>query len=265
VSQPFGDSYEETANLHYAALLLRTVDLLHVTKDRTPSMAFRLIDPTDPFSQEEWHKQMAVVTVRSKIALDREGHADPTRPRDTIEVHAFFTNSRGFFALTRYMRYVSSELKHAHDWCRDARSQKGVIHEFPWRYVDDSNIETEGFLSKQFEFTLDQAKILDLLTGHTLYNSIDVVIRELIQNSLDAVRFAAVIEGSGQVGSVKITWNSESRVLIVEDQGTGMTQDIIERHLLKVGSSRYQDSEFKKQYPKFSPISPSGLVCFQHL
>jgi molecular chaperone HtpG len=30
-----------------------------------------------------------------------------------------------------------------------------------------------------------------------------------------------------------------------------MTQDIIERHLLKVGSSRYQDQKFKEAHPKF--------------
>jgi molecular chaperone HtpG len=32
VSQPYGDSDEETANLQYAAMLLRAADLLHITK-----------------------------------------------------------------------------------------------------------------------------------------------------------------------------------------------------------------------------------------
>src|SRR5262249_2153798 len=39
-SQPYGNSEEETANVQYAALLLRTADLLHITRDRTPSVAF---------------------------------------------------------------------------------------------------------------------------------------------------------------------------------------------------------------------------------
>jgi len=38
-----------------------------------------------------------------------------------------------------------------------------------------------------------------------------------------------------------------------------MTQDIIEKHLLKVGSSRYQDQKFKETHPTFSAISRFGI------
>ena len=44
-----------------------------------------------------------------------------------------------------------------------------------------------------------------------------------------------------------------------------MSLDIIQNHLLKVGSSRYQDETFIKEYPEFSPISRFGiglLTCF---
>src|SRR5439155_8891205 len=49
-SQPFGSGPQETANLQYCAILLRTADLLHVTNDRTPSVSFRTISPSDPKS-----------------------------------------------------------------------------------------------------------------------------------------------------------------------------------------------------------------------
>ena len=57
VSQPYGNTSSATANVQYAAIVLRTVDLLHMTSDRTPSVAFKLISPTDPISQREWAKQ----------------------------------------------------------------------------------------------------------------------------------------------------------------------------------------------------------------
>ena len=38
-----------------------------------------------------------------------------------------------------------------------------------------------------------------------------------------------------------------------------MSQDIIEKHLLKVGSSRYQDEKFKERFPNFSAISRFGI------
>ena len=61
------------------------------------------------------------------------------------------------------------------------------------------------------------------------------------------------------MGNVGISWNSKTRTLTVEDSGTGMTQEIIESNLLKVGASRYQDPEFRKKYPQFSPISRFGI------
>jgi hypothetical protein len=48
LSRPYGNSAEETANLQFAAIVLRTSDLLHITRDRTPAVAFRLINPSDP-------------------------------------------------------------------------------------------------------------------------------------------------------------------------------------------------------------------------
>ena len=93
------------------------------------------------------------------------------------------------------------------------------------------------------------------------------MIRELVQNSLDATRLQCLSDGKSleDVGVISLHWSSKNRVLTVQDNGTGMSQAIIENHLLKVGSSRYQDPEFIKQHPTFFPISRFGigvLSCF---
>lgn len=84
-----------------------------------------------------------------------------------------------------------------------------------------------------------------------------------MQNAFDAIRIQQFIDqqdGSAQTpGKVTIHWDSQERILSVEDTGTGMTQEIIEQHLLRVGSSRYQSPDFKRQYPEFSPISRFGI------
>ncbi len=265
VWEPYGDSDQETANLQYAAILLRTTDLLHMTSDRTPSVLFHTINPSDPLSQKEWAKQKAVRSVRSQMGLNREGKPDNQVPRDTIEVFARFTDKNGFFGLTSFLQYVEQQLQQSYDWVQAAKQEKSSKYSFPWRFIDDCNIETQGFSRNNLKFTFDQAKILDLLTGHTLYNDIQVVVRELIQNSIDAIRVQRLIDSkasNGQNqndGQVVITWDSSQRLLSVRDNGTGMTQDIIERHLLKVGSSRYQHEDFKRKYPNFSPISRFGI------
>ena len=263
ISQPYGNSDAETANLQYAAVLLRTADLLHMTGDRTPSIAFKVINPTDPLSQQEWAKQMAVTRIRPQVGLNKEGQPDSKAHRDTIEVFAYFKSEDGFFGLTSYLLYVTSQLQKSNDWVENVARLKGSKYTFPWRRVDDSGIETVGFLRNTYEFTIDQARILDLLTGHTLYNDTRVVLRELIQNSLDAIRLQFLQDQQQNRPAtsrrVAVHWDTKERTLTVEDNGTGMTQQIIERHLLRVGSSRYQDPEFKKQFPEFAAISRFGI------
>ena len=259
VSQPYGNSDAETVNLQYGAVLLRTADLLHITSDRTPSIEFRTINPSDPLSQDEWAKQIAVKRVRPAVYINEEGLVDESRTSDTIEVYAYFSKEDGFFGLTSYLTYASDQLKKSHEWISTTLKSRTAKHEFPWRKIDDNNIETEGFIRDAFEFTIDQAKILDLLTGHTLYNDTRVVLRELLQNAIDAIRIKHYPNPSRGKGQVHVSWDSKTRTLSVRDNGTGMTQEIINNFFLKVGSSRYQDPDFKKQYPGFSSISRFGI------
>ena len=225
VFDAFGKSDQEAANVQFAAALLRTADLLHITSDRTPSIAYRIINPTDPISQDEWAKHKAVIRVAPQMRYDKDGKLDLTSQQDTIEVYAYFTDENGFFGLTSYLTYAEHQLRKTNEWIRVASNSR--FYEFPWTNIDQSNIETEGFIKSTFEFTIDQAKILDLLTGHTLYNNTEVVLRELVQNSLDAVRLQTYIDGGVTHGEVHIHWDSDKHVVSVKDNGTGITHRII--------------------------------------
>lgn len=261
ISQPYGDSVDETVNLQYLAAILRTVDLLQITKNRAPSVLYQMINPTDPLSQVEWRKQGAVRNVRQKPGVDRDGNVSPDAPSDTIEVHAQFQHADGFFGLTSYLTYAEREIQACHAAIAKSASKTTRPLKYPWRFIDQTSIEATGFLTESFGFTLDQQKILDLLTGHTLYNDTTVVLRELTQNALDAVRLqqASYAGNGGYEPSIKIKWAAHTRVLTIEDNGTGMSQEVIVNHLLKVGSSRYQDPQFKEKHPNFSSISRFGI------
>ncbi|MGW3643135.1 HD domain-containing protein [Streptomyces sp. NPDC005143] len=258
VSKPYGTSKEAVANVQYAAVLLRTVDLLHITSDRTPSITFRVLNPSDPVSQLEWSKQQAVAAVRPKTAINAEGELDLSLLPDSVEVHAFFTDGNSYFGLMSYLQYAEQQLRKSHEWV--ARSNRSYASEFtfPWKSIDTNKIHVEGFLPQQFKFDIDQEKILDLLTGHTLYNDSNVVLRELLQNSIDAVRLQREVSGR-ENGQIRISWDTETRTLEVRDNGCGMTQAIIENNLLKAGASRYQEPDFRKKYPDFNPISRFGI------
>jgi len=261
LSQPYGDLPEESVNIQYVAAILRTVDLLQITKKRAPSILFQIINPTDPLSQIEWQKQSEVRSVRAKPGIDREGKASVEVQPDTIEVHAQFQQADGFFGLTTYLAYAQRELQSSYNAINKSAGKLTKPLIYPWRFIDSSNVEAVGFLTQSFGFTLDQQKILDLLTGHTLYNDTTVVLRELTQNALDAVRLQTASESceAGYLGEINVIWRSSTRELIVRDNGTGMSQDVVVNHLLKVGSSRYQDPQFKEKFPNFSSISRFGI------
>ncbi|WP_159029239.1 HD domain-containing protein [Streptomyces viridochromogenes] len=258
VDQYYGSSEKERANVQFAAVLLRTVDLLHITRDRTPSVAFRVFNPSDPISQNEWAKQSAVRAVVAMKGTDKEGIPSDAAPQDAIAVHATFTDENGFFGLTSYLKYAADQLRKSHDWVQRSNSSKGTRYYFPWKVIDTTRVEARGFLTEPFQFTIDQERVLDLLTGHTLYNDTNVVLRELVQNSIDAVRVKHGLRAPHD-GAVRISWNSEERTLEVCDNGTGMTQGVIENNLLRAGSSLYQDPEFRKKNPSFNPISRFGI------
>lgn len=273
VKKMYGNTENEKVNLNYIAIILRTADLLHITRDRTPSVARRLINVSNPVSVLEWEKQMAVRAVRPKDQRNEEGVVDNSKQKDTIEITAYFDGAEtaeAYFGLSSYLQYTRKELAKCCEIVEKAQKREGAVgYEFPWREVDESQIEVNGFEKKKLQFTIAQDNILQLLVGHTLYNDSSVVVRELVQNGIDAVRLQTEYEKRNgkdySQGKVWVEWNSVKRQLSFWDNGTGMSIQDVENYLLKVGASKYRDEVVKKQFPNFTSISHFGigiLTCF---
>lgn len=267
VKRPYGITRNESANVFYSVLLLRTADLLHITSDRTPTVEFTLISPTNPRSQIEWSKQSSVSGIAPLAKMNDEGNVDPGIQSDTISISGYFKNPDGYFALMDYLAYARKEIKLSYKLNEESKRKHASQYDFPWKNIDDTGVGTKDFEPRQLSFSIDQQKTLDLLVGETLYNNITVSLRELAQNAIDAVKVRRYEESgtTGYVPKVEVFWNPVTRYLTVCDNGTGMNMDIIENYLLKVGSSRYKDEDFIKSHPDFNSISRFGiglLTCF---
>ena len=272
----YGNNAQEAVNLQYVAVILRTADLLHITSDRTPSAQFAVINPSDPKSVIEWQKQRAVKAVRPQMPRDKDGNVDSSLEKNTIEITADFDNpdlAEAFFGLDAYIMYMRQEIKRNYGWIQKAMvSEDTKQYLYPWKEIDSRKVRAFGFEPSQLEFTVDQASILQMLVGHTLYNDSSVALRELVQNGIDAVKLQYCIDRHQtsapafvETGEVIIEWDEQSRTLAVSDNGTGMTVDEIKFFLLKVGVSKYRSESFTKKYPNFSAISRFGigiLTCF---
>lgn len=265
----YGMGPQEKGNVFYAALMLRTADLLHITENRCPSEQFQIISPSNPTSQIEWAKQSRVTSISPKEKVNEEGIVLKGQQSDTLVVTGYFEDPKGFFPLMDYLVYARQQLIQSYKLNEEVKKKFSVSYDFPWKDIDDSKVDTKEYERHQLSFTIDQQKILDLLVGETLYNNITVSLREIAQNAIDAVKVKQYEQEEKNdhlyKPRVEVTWIPETRQLIVADNGTGMDMDIINNHLLKVGSSRYRDKDFMKTHSEFNPISRFGiglLSCF---
>jgi hypothetical protein len=123
------------------------------------------------------------------------------------------------------------------------------------------------------QITLDQANILQLLTGVKLYQNPYACLRELYQNSLDACRRRlCAFENKINRGKIAFglkTEEGKGTYLYCYDNGVGMDEYVIENYLLRIGNSYYKSDDFQQERKKMStdfvPISQFGIgiiSCF---
>lgn len=269
----YGTDDNEKVNLNYIAIILRIADLLHITKDRTPSISRRVINVSNPVSIIEWEKQKAVKAIKPQQPRNKEGNVDNSLEKNIIEVTAYFDGAEtaeAYFGLSAYLQYVKQELIKCFDIVEKAKKTEGTeSYNFPWNSIDENQITAVGFEPKKLQFTIAQDNILQLLVGHTLYNDSSVVARELVQNGIDAVRLQKLKDEQRKrvvtEGKILVDWNEKKRELAFWDNGTGMTIQDVEKYLLRVGASKYREDSIMKEYPNFTSISHFGigiLTCF---
>ncbi|MTI38688.1 hypothetical protein E1140_04225 [Fulvivirga lutimaris] len=147
--------------------------------------------------------------------------------------------------------------------------------------VDRSRIgpKNDSYIYHDLEFSLSRDEIVKLLLTNNLYKSPSILVRELLQNSLDAIRLRKAsysIEnlawGKGKVSFRHYIDDNDEEILECHDNGCGMDETIITQFLGKVGRSYYRSPEFERKRAElkakgadFEPCSQFGIgfmSCF---
>lgn len=262
-----------TIDLRLCAVLLRLADILDFDTSRAPRAVYEysgleLAEGSDAkISREEWQKHMASQGFDFCHAGNGSGQYE-------LPYHATSHSMQIEQTVNCYLDWVDREL----DAC-DKLLQKytGKWSKFVLPSRIKRTIIAEGYLSGQYRLTMDQDQIMELLVGKDLYSDPSVFIRELIQNAIDAVRTREQLD-KGRPRSWKPqinirTWMDEAGYhwFRIEDNGTGMTEEIIKNYFLKIGRSYYTSDTFRKEKirqgadPNYTPISRFGigiLSCF---
>lgn len=248
----------------FCAILLRLADLLDFDDTRAPQVLYSYVECNEK-SCEEWKKHQASV-----------GFTYPESPSTKDLPYKTCCESPGVeHAVRTFLDWVDVELGNCirlQKYC-----EKEWQRRFPFpRAVSRKEIQSDGYMSGDFCITMDQTKILDLLTGENLYDNRDVFVRELLQNAIDATLLRAKMDADFVPEESRIDfweWNDKDGNIWfrIDDEGTGMTMGMLQRYFLKVGNSYYSSKEIERdlcdhnQGEKYHSISRFGigfLSCF---
>lgn len=257
----------------FIGALLRLADILDFDGKRTPNVLFSHLVVKNPISIKEWNKH------RSIDAL--------TISNDKIIYSAKCSHPAIEATIRKFCDYIDDELKNCtlvlSQIYDDIRAEELDFYRIKLpAQVDRSKIGAKKeiitgkpiYTYRETQFNLNKNQIIDLLMGTKLYGNKDVALRELIQNSIDACLVRkALSESWGDKYEPKIevelkTIKGED-YLIVNDNGIGMNQYIIDNYYSKIGSSYYKSQDFYKLKSDskldYNPISRFGigiLSCF---
>jgi hypothetical protein len=257
---PIGPSGQRL-NIGYLAVCLRFADYLHITRDRTPSIVFNFVNPQNSISQTEWAKHLSVegigpsgtsITVRATCELPKIHFALETL-LENIELE-----------LSQCQRYL---LESSADQSRFSISFQKIISDVKPKQIYDSlkNKWVDTYKPLKVKFSLSTKEIFDLFMGERLYRDKTVGIRELLQNSVDAIRLMNIMPYKPHGWSPKIMVrhfkNDENKEFIsVSDNGVGMDESIIKEYLCKIGRSYYKRSEVTEQIKFYSDSEAKSFV-----
>ncbi|MBU3130622.1 HD domain-containing protein [Clostridium tagluense] len=249
----------EIVNLRALTVYIRLIDLFDLAEDRTPYVIWKYVNPQNAYSRMEWSKHRALHQITSP-SYESGRVICICGSTDDHEVYASLMDFK--FLCEKYFRECSDLLAHMNN----EKYELGV-------YFLDWRIEARNFKPIDIQFTFERENIFEILSQE-IYNSHPYVyIRELIQNSIDAISLRKEIldrkkVGGNNIGIISInvgdTTNDDIEI-VCQDDGIGMDEYVIKEYFAVLGKSYYQSVDFKNKRLDMSPISKFGigiLSCF---
>ncbi len=228
------------------ACILRVADASHIDSRRAPTF-LRILRKLNPVSDTHWGFQ--------------EKLQKPYIIEDSLNYSSGYAfspdESSQWWLCYETLNLIDKELRQVDTLLADKGMQRfnarrvfGI--ESPDRLT--SLIHVEGwFPFDAFVHIGDIPQIIRCLGGEELYGkNPDVAIRELIQNSSDAIRARRIIEErDDDWGEVAVSHGSDDigEWIEVSDNGLGMSINVIKSYLLDFGNSYWNSSLFQEEYP----------------
>lgn len=266
----------ETVSLRFCAVVLRLGDLLDLSTDRACPLLLNAASPLPADSYAHWTKHRNI-----RKFVDWQ----------SIEIDAFCHEAEEHRLLHSWCKWIVDETERGRSLLRKSKRHSDwamplATIDFPEATIKIMPADDANYVYRDWRFELDQQAVFDRLI-RSVYSGQAAFVRELIQNAADATRARVALEVRKLGASIPKNgwdWPLEQRlrfpirvkfavtnrlndnsgaaepyyVLEIEDNGIGMTEEIIRDYFLQVGRSYFGRSDFRKEYG-FSPAGRFGL------
>jgi molecular chaperone HtpG len=236
--------------------LLRIADILQLQSTRAPRQVPKVRSLRSPVSQGEWEMHQAIEDIKW------------TEFPETIFIHAEPPNARTFIRIKDLITQIQHELDSSWTVMSEAYYSEESLRELGLKIRRvRSNLDDEAAFAKnvnyipcQAAFEVADTDLLKLLIGPLYGERPEIGIRELMQNSIDAVRELReylkkhperkdddLTEQEAEV-IVSIDEEEDGWWVTVSDQGIGMTVDTVRDYFLKAGASLRRSEIWRKTF-----------------
>ena len=236
----------QVVHLRYIAICLRISDVLDVDPERTPEVILK-------------HRN---ITKKSLIYWKKDHHLNIQINENQISLHANPSNA----IIHKAIDETASQIEHELELCGRLIAEKPLYlhpphnnlrHEWlikPYLYKNITP-QNNNYVYIDTSLKLNTERIIELLAGTQLYRSPLVAVREMLQNSFDAIKESIAYDRINSnnpndeetVNSIRNRYCIELVLeeiddniwLSCKDNGIGMTKDILSNNFLISGSSKH--------------------------
>jgi len=228
------------------ACILRLADASHIDARRAPSF-LRALRKLPISSDQHWkfQEKLQKPYLSDDAIVYTSGYAFPLQ-----DAEAWWLCLETLRMVDRELREVDSLLaeKGLHRFA--ARRVAGIDN--PERF--DSYVHTDGWRPVNAYIQVsDVPSLIRHLGGEELYgNDKKVAIRELIQNASDAIRARRIVENRPKDwGTICVTKGKDERSdwLEIQDNGIGMSPQVLTQYLLDFGKSYWGSDLMIEEFP----------------
>jgi hypothetical protein len=257
----------QTVNLRAIALYVRLVDLFDIADDRTPYAIWRFVAPRDPRATMEWSKHRALSPVTFPVYGDGR----------SVRFDGSTSDPEVWAELEDLHTYCETQLFGAIDLMARHHDER---HQLDLRKIEWA-VTAERFKPVNIRFEFQRQRMFEILADEIYRGDSHVFLRELLQNSIDAIRMRREMvkrraESSGSHRDIGLGFDDAiyysvehgvdgDAVVRCRDYGIGMDEYVIRNYLAVAGASYYQSDEFRHIGLSMDPISRFGigiLSCF---